>query len=187
MLFNNCRLTAVILVQFKSKHFELVAKCLNQPKNKKSFGNNRKWSFNYTPIRSVSLLTLVLIFQTAITGGWRSHVAILFSATQRVAEYLVALKHFDYSWSLGYKQPITSKTIMTSPRRNEHYKRPKTSWFDFVFPCAFKNKHRFENFFAHIMEGIGTLWLFKFGMSQNNRDVTATISNSVLIFLLNAS
>ena len=69
VFFNNCRLTAVRLVQFKSKHFELVARCLNQPKNKKSFGNNRKYSFNYTPSRSVSLLTSVLIFQTAITGG----------------------------------------------------------------------------------------------------------------------
>ena len=111
-----------------------------------------------------------------------AHVAILLSSTQRVEEYLVALKHFDYSWSLGYKQPITSKTIMTSSRRNERFQRPKTSWFDFVFPCAFKNQYRFENFFALIMEGIGTLWLFKFWMSQNNRDVTATISHSVSIF-----
>ena len=37
------------------------------------------------------------------------------------------------------------------------------------------------------MEGIGTLWLFKFGMSQNNRDVTAAKSHSASIFLLNAS
>ena len=37
------------------------------------------------------------------------------------------------------------------------------------------------------MEGIDTLLLFKFGMSQNNRDVTVTISHSVSIFLLNAS
>ena len=86
-----------------------------------------------------------------------AHVAILLSSTQRVAEYLAALKHFDYSCSLEYKQPITSKTIMTSPRRNERYQRPKTSRFDFVFPCAFKNKHRFEKIFALIMEGIGTL------------------------------
>ena len=69
MLFNNRRLTVMRLVQFKSKHFELVARCLNQPKNKKSFGNNRKQSVNYTASRSVSLLTSVLIFQIAITGG----------------------------------------------------------------------------------------------------------------------
>ena len=116
-----------------------------------------------------------------------AHVAILLSPTHRVAEYLVALELFDYSWSLGYKQPITSKTIMTSPRRNERYQRPKSTWFVFVFPSAFMNKHRFENFFALIMEGIGTLWLFKFGMSQNNRDVTAAKSHSASIFLLNAS
>ena len=36
------------------------------------------------------------------------------------------------------------------------------------------------------MEGIGTLWLSKFGLSQNYRDVTATIDHSVSIFFLNA-
>ena len=41
-----------------------------------------------------------------------AHVAILLSSTQRVAEYLVALEHFDYSCSLGYQQPITSKTTL---------------------------------------------------------------------------
>ena len=172
-------------VQFKSKHFELVARCLNQPKNKKKvseiivyldsqlqrFFANVSLNFSNSNNRRMTF----------------AHVAILLSSTQRVVEYLFALKHFDYSWSLGYKQPITSKTAMTSPRRNECYQRPKTSWFDFVFNCAFKNKHWFENFFALIMEGIGTLWLFKFGTSQNNRDVRATISHSVSIFLLNAS
>ena len=57
----------------------------------------------------------------------------------------------------------------------------------FVFPFAFKNKHRFENFFSFIMEGMGTLSLFEFELSQNYRDVTAIISHSVSIFLLNAS
>ena len=37
VFFNNCRLTAVRFVQFKSEHFELVARCLNQLKNKKKF------------------------------------------------------------------------------------------------------------------------------------------------------
>ena len=46
---------------------------------------------------------------------------------------------------------------MMSPRQNELYQRPKTSLFDFVFPCAFENKHLFENFFVLIMEGIATL------------------------------
>ena len=37
------------------------------------------------------------------------------------------------------------------------------------------------------MEGIGTLWRFELGLSQNYRDVTATIIQSVSIFLMNAS
>ena len=37
------------------------------------------------------------------------------------------------------------------------------------------------------MEGMGTLYLFEFELSQNYRDVTAIISHSVSIFLLNAS
>ena len=44
-----------------------------------------------------------------------------------------------------------------------------------------------KTFFALIMEGIDTLRLFKFGMSPNNCDATATISYSVSIFLSNAS
>ena len=63
-------------------------------------------------ITHVSMLTSVLIFQRMTFV----HVAILLSSTQRVVEYLLALKHFYYSCSLGYKQPITSK-MMTSPRR----------------------------------------------------------------------
>ena len=37
------------------------------------------------------------------------------------------------------------------------------------------------------MEGMGTLWLIEFELSQNYRDVTASISHSVSIFLLSAS
>ena len=37
------------------------------------------------------------------------------------------------------------------------------------------------------MEGMGTLCLFEFELSQYYRDVTAIISHSVSIFLLNAS
>ena len=39
-----------------------------------------------------------------------AHVAILLSFVQQVEEYLMALKDFDYSCSLGYKRPITSKS-----------------------------------------------------------------------------
>ena len=69
----------------------------------------RKETFIYTPSRSVSLLSSVLIFQTAITGAGRSLMSRYFlSFMQCVEEYLVALKDFDYSCSLGYKRPNTS-------------------------------------------------------------------------------
>ena len=115
-----------------------------------------------------------------------AYVAILLSFMQLIEGYLLATFFFYYSWSFWYKRPITSKS-MISYRRNERCQRPKTSWFDFVFPFAFKNKHQFENFFSFIMEGMGTLWPFEFELSQNYRDVKAIISHSVLIFLLNAS
>ena len=37
-----------------------------------------------------------------------AHGGILLSFMQRIYEYLVALKDFDYSCSLGFKRPITS-------------------------------------------------------------------------------
>ena len=37
------------------------------------------------------------------------HAAIILSFMQRVEEYLVAFKDFDYTCSLGYKWSITSK------------------------------------------------------------------------------
>ena len=76
---------------------------------------------------------------------------------------------------------------MTSFRRNERCQRPKISCFDFVFPFAFQNEHRFENMFSFIMDGIGTLRLFEFELSQNYRDVMVIKSHSFSIFLLNAS
>ena len=42
-----------------------------------------------------------------------AHVAILFSLMQRVEEYLVALKDFDYSCSLGYKRPIMHQSFVS--------------------------------------------------------------------------
>ena len=39
VFFNNCLLKTVRLVQFKSKHFELVVICLHQQKNKTIVGN----------------------------------------------------------------------------------------------------------------------------------------------------
>ena len=69
--------------------------------------------------------------------------------------------------------------VMTSCRRNNRCQKPKTSCFDFAFPFAFENEHRFENFVSFIMEGIGTLWLFEFELSQNYRDITAIINPRV--------
>ena len=55
---------------------------------------------------------------------------------------------------------------MTSTRRNELLPEALNFMIWFVIPCDFENKRLFENFFALIMEGIDTLWIFKFGMSQ---------------------
>ena len=84
-----------------------------------------------------------------------AHVTILLYSTQGVAEYLVALKKLTIPVPSDINSQLRKK--MTSPRRKELYQRPKTSGFDFVFPCAFENKHRFENFFVLIIEGIDTL------------------------------
>ena len=133
------------------------------------------------------MLTSVLNFQTSITDGWRTRISRYFCVLcnwfrsicwQR--KVLIIPDPKDINDQLRQKS-------MTSCRRNEHCQRPKTSWFDFVFPFAFKKKHWFENFFSFIMEGMETLWLFEFELSQDYCDVTAIISQSVSIFLLNAS
>ena len=41
---------------------------------------------------------------------------------------------------------------MTSYNVDERSQRPKTSWFDFVFAFAFKNKYQFETFFRSLWE-----------------------------------
>ena len=41
VFFNNSRLTNVNLIQFKNKHFKVVARCLNKWKNIKVFRKNR--------------------------------------------------------------------------------------------------------------------------------------------------
>ena len=52
-------------------------------------------SLNYTPTSSVSLLTSVLNFRTAITLRMTfAHVAILLSFMQPIEEYLLAIKRF---------------------------------------------------------------------------------------------
>ena len=125
----------------------MVARCLNKWKKHKSF---QKWSFHYTPSRSVSLLTSVLNFQASITDQWRPRMSRYFCL---LCNWLSTIcwqqKDFDNSWYSGYKRLFTVKKSMTSCRRKERCQRPKISWFDFVFPFAFKNKHRFENLFFH--------------------------------------
>ena len=62
----------------------------------------RKVSFIYAPSRSVSLLTSALFFQTVITGSWRSLMSRYFLyVMQRIEVYLVGLKYFGSSRSLG--------------------------------------------------------------------------------------
>ena len=137
----------------------------------------------YTPTRSVSLQTSVLNFQTSITDGWRPRMSRYFCF---LCNWLrsICLQHFFIIPDPYDINGQLRKKSMTSYRRNERCQRPKTSWFDFVFPFAFKNKHQFENLFLFIMEGMGTLWLFEFELSQDYRDVTAIISHSVSIFLV---
>ena len=153
-------------------------------KKHKSF---QKKSFYYTPTRSVSLLTSVLNFQTSITDGWRPRMSRYFCL---LCNWLrsICWQHFCFVIPDPYdiNGQLCQKSI-TSYRRYVRCQRPNTSCFDFVFPLAFKNKHQFENFFSFLVEGMGTLWFFEFELSQNYRDVTATISHSVSIFLLNAS
>ena len=72
-----------------------------------------KYSFNYTPRRSVSLLTLAYgqYYFSNCNNRWMTftHAGIFLSLMQRIDEYLLAFKDFDYSCSLGCKRPNTSK------------------------------------------------------------------------------
>ena len=102
MFFNNCRLTNVSLIQFEIKHFEQVARCLNQWKNTNGFENNRL----------ISLPGAAFLLLTSANGQsyfsncnnrrmTLAHAEKLWSFVQPIDEYLVAFKDFDYSCSLG--------------------------------------------------------------------------------------
>ena len=69
VFFNNCRLTNVSVIKFEIKHFEQVASCLNQWKNKNGFGNNHLITLPGAAFLCLRLQIISLIFQTAITGG----------------------------------------------------------------------------------------------------------------------
>ena len=88
-------------------YFELVARCLNKRKSMYSFGNNRRLLHSQS---QRFFANVSLIFSNSNNRRVTfAHVAILLSSTQRVAGYLMALKYFDFSCSLEYKQPTTSK------------------------------------------------------------------------------
>ena len=163
----------------------MVARCLNKWKKTQTFSEKKNVSFHFHSLRFFTNVSLKFsnINNRQVTSAY---VAILLSFMQLIEEYLLATFFCIIPDPYGINGQLRQKS-MTSYRRNERCPRPKTSWFDFVFPFAFKNKHQFENFFSFIMEGMGSLWLFEFELSQNYRDDTATISHSVSIFLLNAS
>ena len=72
------------------------------------------------------------------------HTFVFFAADQRVS---VCNKNNLFIPDPEDTNGQLRKKSMTSCRRNERCQRPKTSCFDFVFPFAFKNKHRLENVF----------------------------------------
>ena len=90
VFFNNVRLTTVRLVEFKSIHFELVARCPNQRKK------TRKVSEIIVELHSQSqrfFANVSLNFSNSNNKRMTfAHVAIILSSTQRFAENLVALK-----------------------------------------------------------------------------------------------
>ena len=96
VFFNNCRVTNVSLIQIEIKHFELVARCLNQWKKTKGFGNYRLITPDYTPRHSVSLHTSAYgqSYFSNCNNEWMTfaHAGKLLSFMQQIDEYLVALK-----------------------------------------------------------------------------------------------
>ena len=89
-----------------------------------------------------------------------AHAVLLLSFKHRIGEYPVALKDFDFSCFLGYKQPITSKGKWRHVDEMNVAKGLQLHDLFLFFPLACENKHRIEKVFALIMEGIGTLWFF---------------------------
>ena len=81
-------------IEFENKRFELVARCLNQWKNTKDFGCNRL----ITLPGAVFPCYRQSFFSNCNNGRKTfAHAAILLSFMQRVEDYLVARKDFDFS------------------------------------------------------------------------------------------
>ena len=103
VFFNNCCLTNVSLIQFEIKHFEQVARCLNQWKKTNAFENNRLITLQGTAFLCLRQHMGQSYFLNCNNRRMTfAHGRILLSFMQRIDVYLMALKDFDYSCSLGY-------------------------------------------------------------------------------------
>ena len=69
VFFNNCCLTNLSLIKSETKHFEQVARCLNQWKNMNGFGNDCLITLPGETFLCLRQHIVSLIFQTAITSG----------------------------------------------------------------------------------------------------------------------
>ena len=125
----------------------MVARCLNKWKKHKSFHKKIVLLHSHSQ-RFFAKVSLKFsnINNRRVTSAF---VATLLSFMQLIEEYLSATFFFIIPDPYDINGQLRQKS-MTSYRRNERCQRPKTSWFDFVFPFAFKNKHRFENFFLSL-------------------------------------
>ena len=118
------------------------------PKN--TFNQNRLIKFNWIILNHF----FMLIANVSLNFSNRNNMLRYFPLLQQVDEYLVALKDFDYSCSLGYKWPNMPKS-----RQNECFQRPKIPCFVFSFHLLSRKNMDSKSFFALIIEGIDTLWV----------------------------
>ena len=103
---------------------------------------------------------------------------------QRIDEYLVAFKDFDYP---GYKRPITS--IGKCRYVDEMNVAKGLKPYDFTFTSLLLSRTNIglKTFLHSLWKALVHCNFFELGLSQNYRDVTATINHSVPIFLKNTS
>ena len=143
MFFNNCRLTNVSLIQLEIKHFEQVASCLNQWKNRNGFGNYHLITLPGAAFLCLRQQMASLIFQTAITGGWRHldemkvakslklHDLIFLHfcvREQTSVEKLFCAHYVRYWYTVTFWSRIVSEL---SRRHDNHYPQR----FDYLVEC----------------------------------------------------
>ena len=87
---------------------------------------------------------------------------------------------------LWLKMANYAKKLKTSFWQNERWQKHKSTWFDFVYPFAFKNRYWFKTFFSQNRHNFWTLWHLKWGLPYNYRCSSPTISHSGLILVLYA-